>query len=131
MCRCGHCEQMLTASECICCRAINKTKEKIYVGAANDMQLRQPYLNLEAEHVITIKGPTVRKSPPLSVQEFRVQVAIPYLDTLRVNINSHFSGEVVELVVSAAVFNAALLPDDEILLRAYGNSKLPTLANFY
>ena len=44
---------------------------------------------------------------------------------------SRFSGEVVELVVSASVFNPALLPDDETLLRAYGNSKLSTLANFY
>ena len=90
--------------------------------------------NLETEHGITIKGsrgPTVRKSPPLSVQQFRVQVAIPYLDTLIANINSCFSGEVVELVVSASAFNPALLPDDETLLRAYGNSKLSTLANFY
>ena len=58
-------------------------------------------------------------------------MAIPYLDTLIANINSLFSGEVVELVVSASVFNPALLPDDETLLRAYGNSKLSTLANFY
>ena len=52
-------------------------------------------------------------------------------DTLIANISSHFSGEVVELVVSASVFNQALLLDDERLLRAYGNSKLLTLANFY
>ena len=58
-------------------------------------------------------------------------MAIPYLDTLIANINSCFSGEVVELVVSASVFNPALLPDDETLLRAYGNSKLSTLAYFY
>ena len=45
-------------------------------------------------------------------------MAIPYLDTLIVNINSRFSGEIVELVVSASVFNPALLPDDETLLRA-------------
>ena len=53
-------------------------------------------------------------------------MAIPYLETLIANINSHFSGEVVELVVLASVFNSAILPDDETLLRAYGNS----LANF-
>ena len=47
------------------------------------------------------------------------------------NINSYISGEVVELVVSASVFNPALIPNDETLLRAYGNSKLSTLANFY
>ena len=58
-------------------------------------------------------------------------MAIPYLDTLIANINSRFSGEVVEFIVSASVFNPALLPDEETLLRAYGNSKLSTLANFY
>ena len=47
------------------------------------------------------------------------------------NINSRFSGEVVKLVVSASVFNPALLPDDETFFRAYDNSKLSTLANFY
>ena len=58
-------------------------------------------------------------------------MAIPYLDTLIANINNRFSGEIVEFVVSAYLFNPALLPDDETLLRAYGNSKLSTLANFY
>ena len=48
----------------------------------------------ETDDGITINGSwglTVRKSPPLSVQQFRVQVAIPYIDTLIVNINSCFS----------------------------------------
>ena len=63
--------------------------------------------NLETEHGITNKGsrgPTVRKSPLLSVQQFRVQVAIPYLDTLIANINSRFSCEVVVFVVSTQLF---------------------------
>ena len=58
-------------------------------------------------------------------------MALPYLATLIANINSCFSGKVVKLVVSASVFNPALLPDDETLLRAYGNSKLSALANIY
>ena len=58
-------------------------------------------------------------------------MAIPYLDTLIANNNSRFTGEAVEVVVSASVFNPALLPDDETLLRAYGNSKLSTLGNVY
>ena len=66
-----------------------------------------------------------------SFVQFRVQVDIPYLDILIANINSRFSGELVKLVVSASVFNPALLPDDETLFRAYGNSKLSTLANVY
>ena len=47
-----------------------------------------------------------------------------YLDTLIANINSRFSGKVVELIVSASVFNPAIILDDETLLRAYGNSNL-------
>ena len=58
-------------------------------------------------------------------------MAIPYLDTLIANINRRFSDEVVDLVVAASVFNPALLSDDATLLRAYGNSKLSTLGNFY
>ena len=45
-------------------------------------------LNLETEHGKTIKGskgPTVWKSPPLSVHQFRLQVAIHYLDILIAN----------------------------------------------
>ena len=71
--------------------------------------------NLETEHGISTKGsrgPKVRKSPSLPVQQFQVKVAIPCLDTLIANINSCFSGEVVQVVVSALVFNPALLPDD-------------------
>ena len=52
------------------------------------------------------------------------------IDTLIANINSRFSGEVVELVVSASVFNPAFLPDDETLLRAFDNFKMSTSANF-
>ena len=59
-----------------------------------------------------------------------IHEAIPYLDTLIASINSRFSVEVIELVVPASLFNPALIPD-ETLLRAYGNSKLSTLANFY
>ena len=75
-------------------------------------------------------GPTVRKSPTLSVQQYHVQMAIAYLYILLANINNRFSGKVVELVVSASVFNPALFPDDGTLLRAYSNSKLANLANF-
>ena len=82
------------------------------------LQLRQPYRTKKLT-IKSCRGPTVQKSPPLSVQQFRIQVGrVPYLDTLIANINSCFSGEVVGFVVSASVFNPALLPDDETLLKA-------------
>ena len=89
-------------------------------------QLRQPYAILETEHgqQSKVHGPTVWKSPPLSVQQFPVQAAISYLDTLIANINSRLPGDEVELVVSASVFNPALILEDEPFLRAFGNSKL-------
>ena len=58
-------------------------------------------------------------------------MVIPYLDTLIANMYSNFSGQTVELVVLALVFYPALLPDDELLLKAYGNFKLSILANVY
>ena len=58
-------------------------------------------------------------------------MVIPFLHTLIANFNSHFPCVVVELVFPASVFHSALHPDDEKLLKAYGNSKLSTLANIY
>ena len=58
-------------------------------------------------------------------------MAIHYLEILIAKINCRFSSEVVELVVSASVFNPSLLPDDKTLLKACSNPKLSTLANFY
>ena len=58
-------------------------------------------------------------------------MVILYLDTFIANIYSNFSGQTVELVVLALIFYPALLPDDEKLLKAYGNFKLSTLANIY
>ena len=40
-------------------------------------------------------------------------------NTLIANIICRFSGEVVKIAVSASLFNPAILPDDETLLRAY------------
>ena len=85
-------------------------------------------LNLETEHGITIKGSRGPTNTSFVSSRVSSTSGIPYLDTLIPNINSHFSGKEVKLVVSASVFNQALLPDDETLLRAYGNSKLSTLA---
>ena len=90
--------------------------------------------NIETEHGITIKGcsgPIIQKLSPLSVQLFRVQVAIPFHDTVISNKNSCFAGEAVELGVIDSAFNPALHPDDGTFLRSYDDSELSTLANFY
>ena len=70
--------------------------------------------NLETEHRITIKGsrePTVRKAPPLSVQQFQVQVTIPYLDRVIANITSTSQVRYFSLLCQP-LYNPALLPDD-------------------
>ena len=91
---------------------INSIKEN---DASWSTTAERAILNEETELGLTIKvsrGPTIRKSSPLSVQQFREQVSIPYHNTLIANINSHLSGEVVQLVVLAPVINPGLLPDD-------------------
>ena len=75
-------------------------------------------------HPLKIQIPPV--PPPLPFDNFLIETL-----ALIANINSRFSGEVVELVVSASIFNPVLLPDVDTLLSAYGNSKLSTLDNFY
>ena len=57
-------------------------------------------------------------------------MAISDHDTLIANMNNCFSGVAVKPVVSASVFNSTLPPLDETLLKACGNSKLSTMANF-
>ena len=89
--------------------------------------------SLETEHGITVKsrtGPNRAATAISSIEEFRVHVAIPYIDQLMTNMNDRFSDEVVKLVVSS-VFNPSLLPDNESLLPSYGNSQVQDLADFY
>ena len=89
--------------------------------------------DMETKHRITISTTIGRtqSTTATSVNEFRVQVAIPYPDALVSNINSWFSYDVVKVVTSASIFNPALLPENEAQLPNYGTTQLPALADFY
>ncbi len=90
--------------------------------------------NLEKEHGNTVKatiGITRNSFAADSVSDFQTKVAIPYVDALISNINHRFSDEVVQLVVSASIFNPSLLPEDENDLPKYGIDHLKALADFY
>ena len=88
---------------------------------------------METKHGITISTTTgcTRNTTATSVNEFRVQVAIPYLDALVSNIKSRFSDDVVKVVTSASIFNPTILPENEAQLPNYGTTPLTTLADFY
>ena len=51
----------------------------------------------------------------LSVSQFQVSAAVPYIDNLLSNMDSRFSDGVVKLLVSSSVCNPASLPSEEIL----------------
>ena len=52
----------------------------------------------------------------LSVSQFQVSAAVPYIDNLLSNMDSRFSDGVVKHLVSSSVYNPASLPSEEILL---------------
>ncbi len=90
--------------------------------------------NLENQYEIPVGHLRTRKGSAMaydSVEEFRANVAVPYLDVLLDNIESRFSDDVVKLLVSSSVFNPALLPRDEALLAEYGTTEIESLAQFY
>jgi hypothetical protein len=87
---------------------------------------------MEAKHGIAIsKTAKTRGTPATTIEEFRVHVAIPYVDALVSNINTRFSDEVVKILTSSSIFNPALLPESETQLSAYGALQVKTLADFY
>ena len=65
------------------------------------------------------------------MSEYRISVAIPYIDKLISNINGRFSDTAVKLLVSSSVFDPALLPSNEASLSEYGNKQVQDLVEFY
>ena len=62
---------------------------------------------------------------------YRDAVAIPYIDALLANINSHFSDSAVNLLVSSSIFNPVSFPRDEAVLSEFDNNELKALLGFY
>ena len=65
------------------------------------------------------------------MSEYRISVAIAYIDKLISNINGRFSDTTVKLLVSSSVFDPALLPSNEASLSEYGNKQVQDLVGFY
>ena len=89
---------------------------------------------LETEHSITVKNTSSTSRNAVcanTMAEFRDAVAIPYIDFLISNINSHFSEGVVKLLVCSSVFNPASIPTEELALNEYGKEELKVLVDFY
>lgn len=78
-----------------------------------------------------IQAPTRRAQAFTTLNEYRNFVAIPYIDSLLLNIKNRFSDKVVQLLVSAAVFNPASFPSQEDDLLKYGNCEVQCLIDFY
>ncbi len=89
--------------------------------------------NLTNEHGITIRRASTRTGRAIAttMSEYRVSVAIPYIDHLISNINGRFSDTAVKLLVSSSVFDPALLPTNEASLSEYGNKQVQDLVGFY
>ena len=62
--------------------------------------------------------------------EYRILVAIPYIDSLLENIRNRFSDRSLKNLTAMSIFNPATLPSEESL-SSYGNEQIKLLAGFY
>ena len=86
---------------------------------------------LATDHGITMRRSSTRSDSATTMSGYRAAVAIPYIDALVSNINSHFSDSAVNLLVSSSIFNPVSFPTDEAALPEFGNNELKVLLNFY
>ena len=62
--------------------------------------------------------------------EYRTLVAIPYVDSLLLNIKSRLTDKAVKIVTAMSIFSPSLLPA-EASLPSYGSEQIKILAEFY
>ena len=62
--------------------------------------------------------------------EYRTLVAIPYVDSLLLNIKSRFTDKAMKIGTAMSIFSPSLLPA-EASLPSYGSEKIKILAEFY
>ena len=67
---------------------------------------------------------------PQNSAEYRTLVAIPYVDSLLLNIKSRFTDKAVKIVTAMSIFSPSLLPA-EASLPSYGSEQIKILAEFY
>ena len=88
---------------------------------------------LKEKHDITLAthGSTrSRWSSITTTAEYQTLVAIPYVDSLLLNIKSRFTDKAVKIVTAMSIFSPSLLPV-EAFLPSYGSEQIKILAEFY
>ena len=88
---------------------------------------------LKEKHDITLGthgSAQSRWSSITTTAEYRTLVAIPYVDSLLLNIKSQFTDKAVKIVTAMSIFSPSLLPA-EASLPSYGSEQIKILAEFY
>ena len=88
---------------------------------------------LKEKHDITLGthgSARSRWSSITTTAEYRTLVAIPYVDSLLLNIKSLFTDKAVKIVTAMTIFSLSL-PPAEASLPSYGSEQIKILAEFY
>ena len=88
---------------------------------------------LKEKHDITLGTHGSARSRWCSITttaEYRTLVAIPYVDSLLLNIKSRFTDKAVKIVTAMSIFSPSLLPA-EASLPSYCSEQIKILAEFY
>ena len=88
---------------------------------------------LKEKHDITLgthESARRRWSSITTTAEYRTLVAIPYVDSLLLNIKSRFTDKAVKIVTAMSIFSPSPLPT-EASLPSYGSEQIKILAEFY
>ena len=82
-------------------------------------------------HDISLQEHSIQNPASNKITDYRLCIAIPYIEELMSNINNRFSEASVQLLTSSAVFHPATIPKDEPDVLEYGRREMQNLVAFY
>ena len=81
-------------------------------------------------HDISLQEHSVRNPTSNNITDYRLCIAIPYIEELVSNINNRFSEASVQLLRSSAIFDAASIPKEEPDILGYGRTEMQNFVGF-
>ena len=88
------------------------------------------FAELTDVHDISLQEHSVRNPTPNNITDYRLCIAISYIEELVSNINNCFSDASVQLLTSSAIFQPASIPKEEPDLLEYGRTEMQNLVVF-
>ena len=88
-------------------------------------------LNSQMSMTLSLQEHSVRNTTSNNITDYRLCIAVPYIEELLSNIYNRFSEVSVQLLTSAAIFHPASIPKEEPNILEYGRTETQILVGFY